>query len=76
MKDRLADALRASRADFTEIRIERTWSSSVSFRGKRLESASASEDQGGFVRAADKGCGWGIAAFTSIDQLPAMVHRA
>ncbi len=76
MKDRLADALRASRADFTEIRIERTWSSSVSFRGKRLESASASEDRGGFVRAADKGCGWGIAAFTSIDQLPAMVRRA
>jgi len=76
VKDRLADALRASRADFTEIRIERTWSSSVSFRGKRLESATASEDQGGFVRAADKGCGWGIAAFTSIDQLPAMVHRA
>ncbi len=76
MKDRLADALRASRADFTEIRIERTWSSSVSFRGKRLESATASEDQGGFVRAADKGCGWGIAAFTSIDQLPAMVRRA
>ena len=76
MKDRLADARRASRADFTEIRIERTWSSSVSFRGKRLESATASEDQGGFVRAADKGCGWGIAAFTSVDQLPAMVQRA
>jgi predicted Zn-dependent protease len=76
VKDRLADALRASRADFTEIRIERTWSSSVSFRGKRLESATASEDQGGFVRAADKGCGWGTAAFTSIGQLPAMVRRA
>ncbi len=76
MKDRLTDALRASRADFTEIRIERTWSSSVSFRGKRLESATASEDQGGFVRVADRGYGWGIAAFTSLDELPAMVRRA
>ena len=76
MKDRLADALRASRADYTEIRIERTWSSAVSFRGKRLESATASEDQGGFVRVADRGFGWGIAAFTSLDELPAMMRRA
>ena len=35
-----------------------------------------SEDQGGFVRALHDGCGWGIAAFTSLDQLPAMVARA
>jgi TldD protein len=76
VKDRLADALKTSRADFTEIRIERTWSCSVSFRGKRLESATASEDQGGFVRVADQGYGWGIAAFTSLDELPAMVRRA
>jgi len=76
VKDRLADALRASRADYTEIRIERTWSSAVSFRGKRLESATASEDQGGFVRVADRGFGWGIAAFTSLDELPAMMRRA
>ncbi len=76
MKDRLAAALRASRADYTEIRVERTWSSAVTFRGRRLETATVSEDQGGFVRALNHGCGWGIASFTSLDALPAMVARA
>jgi len=76
VKDRLTDALRASHADYTEIRLERTWTSHVAFRGRRLETATASEDQGGFVRALHHGCGWGIAAFTSLDQLPAMVARA
>ena len=76
MKDRLAAALQSSRADYTEIRVEHTWSSAVSFRGARLESATAGEDRGGFVRALHDGCGWGIAAFTSLDELPAMVRRA
>ena len=76
MKDRLDAALKASRADYTEIRIEHTWSAAVNYRGGRLESATASEDQGGFVRALHRGCGWGIAAFTSLDRLPAMVARA
>ena len=76
MKDRLAAALKSSRADYLDIRLERTWSSAVSFRGRRLEAATASEDQGGCVRALHKGCGWGVASFTSLDQLPAMVRRA
>lgn len=76
MKDRLAAALKSSRADYTEIRIEHTWSTAVTFRGSRLESATANEDLGGFVRALVSGCGWGIAAFTSLDRLPAMVTRA
>ena len=76
MKDRLAAALKTSRADYTEIRVERTWSSAVTFRGRRLETATVSEDQGGFVRALNRGCGWGIASFTSLDALPAMVGRA
>jgi len=76
LKDRLAAALKTSRADYTEIRVERTWSSAVTFRGRRLETATVSEDQGGFVRALNRGCGWGIASFTSLDALPAMVGRA
>ena len=76
MKDRLAAAVKQSRADYTEIRVERTWSSAVAFRGRRLETATVSEDQGGFVRVLNKGCGWGIASFTSLDELPAMVTRA
>jgi TldD protein len=76
LKDRLAAALKSSPADYTEIRVERTWSSAVTFRGRRLETATVSEDQGGFVRALNRGCGWGIAAFTSLDELPTMVARA
>src|SRR5437773_11572700 len=44
--------------------------------GRRLESATASGDQGGFVRALNRGSGWGTASFTSLDQLEAMVARA
>src|SRR2546427_8933674 len=76
LKDRLAAAVKQSRADYTEIRVERTWSSAVAFRGRRLETATVSEDQGGFVRVLNRGCGWGIASFTSLDELPAMVRRA
>ena len=76
MKDRLTAAVKQSRAGYTEIRVERTWSSAVAFRGRRLETATVSEDQGGFVRVLNEGCGWGIASFTSLDDLPAMVARA
>jgi TldD protein len=76
LKNRLTDALQRSRADYTEIRVERSWSSALAFRGRRLETATASEDQGGFVRVLSRGCGWGVASFTSLDRLPEMVRRA
>src|SRR5204863_6058943 len=74
--DRLTAALALSRADYTEIRVERTWSTAVTFRGRRLEAATASEDQGGCVRVRHAGGGWGVASFTSLDRLEAMVARA
>ena len=76
VRNRLADALRASRADFTEIRLERTWASTVAFRGSRLEGATAAVEVGGMVRCLNHGKGWGIASFTGVDRLPAMVARA
>jgi predicted Zn-dependent protease len=76
VKDRITAALKASRADYTEIRLEHTWASSVSYRGARLESATASEDRGGFVRVLNRGYGWGVAVFTSLDRLADMVNRA
>jgi TldD protein len=76
VKDRLTAALKSSRADYIDIRLERTQSSAVSFRGRRLEAATASVDQGGCVRALHNGCGWGVASFTSLDELPRMVARA
>lgn len=76
MKDRLADALRAARADFTEIRLERTWASAVAYRGSRLEGATSALEVGGMVRCLNHGKGWGVASFTGLDQLGPMVARA
>lgn len=76
MKNQLHDAIRGSRADYTEIRLERSWTSSVAFRGARLEGASSNLDAGGFVRCLNRGYGWGQVSFTSLERLSAMVDRA
>jgi TldD protein len=76
VKDRLAEAIRRAPADFTEIRLETSWTTAVTFRGRHLETATASVDQGGCVRALNHGRGWGVASFTSLDALPAMLRRA
>ena len=41
MRDRINDALKLSRADYTEIRIEERETTRVVFRGKDLENAGA-----------------------------------
>jgi TldD protein len=76
MRERLSDALKRSRADYTEVRFERTRASRVGFRGRRLEVAAESVDAGGCVRALVRGRGWGVASFTTLDDLPRMVAAA
>ncbi len=76
MKNLLADALRGARADYTEIRLERTWATAVAFRGSRLEGATCALEIGGMVRCLNRGRGWGIATFTGADQVRPMVSRA
>jgi TldD protein len=76
MKDRLADALRGARADYTEIRLVRSWATAIGFRGSRLEGATAAVEVGGIVRCLNRGRGWGIATFTGADQIRPMVARA
>ena len=76
MRDRLGEALKRSRADYAEVRFERAWSSRVSFRGRRLEVAAESADAGGCVRVLFKGRGWGVASFTTLEDLPAMIASA
>jgi TldD protein len=76
LRDRLADALARSTADYAEVRFERTRASRVAFRGRRLEHAGESVDAGGNVRVLVHGRGWGVASFTSLDDLPAMLARA
>ena len=76
MQGRMADALKRSKADYAEIRVEKSRTSRVVFRGKRLELAAESVDGGGNVRVLHQGRGWGVASFTTLDQLPAMLAQA
>jgi len=74
--DRLSEALKASRADFTDIRCERVWLNAAAARGRRVEGLTASRDAGGVVRCLVAGRGWGTVSFTGFDRLPEMVTRA
>lgn len=76
MQNLLADALKASRADHTEIRLVRTAATAIAYRGSRLEGATTGLELGGIVRCLNRGRGWGVASFTGVDQLRAMVARA
>ncbi len=76
LRDRLAEALKGSRADYAEVRVEHTRSTRVAFRGARLEGAGESVDGGGCVRVLSRGHGWGVASFTALDGIPAMLAAA
>jgi TldD protein len=76
MRDRLGEALKRSRAEYAEVRLERIRATRVVFRGRRLEHAGEAVDAGGNVRVLVRGCGWGVASFTALDDLPAMLERA
>jgi TldD protein len=68
MQDKILKTLERSRADYTEIRIERGWRTEVHYRGRDLENLEASAEVGGIVRCLVGG-GWGIAVFNSLDEL-------
>ena len=76
MKDRIQAALRARKADYTEIRLEERESTRVVYRGQDLETASAVIDRGGIVRCLVKDGGWGIATFNDLSDLPHRVQQA
>jgi len=76
MRGQIRDALRASRADYTEIRLEERESTRVMFRGQDLDTASAVIDRGGIVRCLVKSGGWGIATFNDRKDLPHRVQQA
>ena len=76
VRDRLTQALKRARADYAEIRFEKTRSTRVVFRGRRLELAGENVDAGGNVRVLFKGKGWGTASFTTLDDLPRMLGLA
>lgn len=76
MKDLIRAALKTSRADYTEIRIEEREASRVAFRGPELETASTVLDKGGIVRCLVHGGGWGLATFNDLSDLERRVDQA
>ena len=76
MRDRIEAALKSSKADYTEIRIEEREATTVAYRGKDLETASAVIDAGGIVRCLCKDGGWGIATFNDRGDLLTRVEQA
>jgi len=69
MRDRIQEALKRSKADYTEIRIEEKETTRAVFRGRELEVANANIDKGGIVRCLIKDKGWGVATFNNLDDL-------
>jgi len=68
-------ALEQSRADYTEIRLEREWRTQVLFQKENLENIESSTEVGGIVRSLVGG-GWGIAVFNSLEELEKRVEEA
>ena len=75
MRDRLEQALRASTAEYADIRIEEVTSSWLYFKGKELENIGSSKEIGGIVRALVKG-GWGYTSFNDLGDLKKHVQEA
>jgi TldD protein len=76
MRDKIQDALKHSKADYTEIRIEERESARISYRGRDLENANAVIDKGGVVRCLSSKHGWGVATFNNLDDLKNKVDQA
>ena len=76
MEEPIRAALKHSRADYTEIRLEERETTCVSFRGRDLETAGANLDKGGIVRCLIREHGWGTASFNSLEDLRAKVDQA
>lgn len=75
MRVQVEQALAHSRANFTDIRVEREWRTTVDYRGKNLENLETSVDAGGIVRCLVNN-GWGFAVFNTLDDLEQRVDEA
>ena len=75
VRDRLFEALKASDADYAEIRFETNDTTSIMFRGPEADNVSSSKMAGGIVRACTRG-GWGEVTFDSLDGLADRVKEA
>ena len=76
MRQQIQEALRLSKADYTEIRLEEKESTRVVFQGKDLENIGSVLDKGGIVRSLIKNKGWGVATFNNLEDLANKVEQA
>jgi len=76
MRQRMLDAIRRSKADYTEVRIEEREDTSITYRGKDLDNASAVIDRGGIVRCLCRDGGWGVSTFNGLEDLASRVEQA
>jgi len=75
-REQIESALKSSRADYTEIRVETRRSTKVVYHGRHLETADVTLDQGGIVRSLVRDGGWGIATFNDLGNLAHRVDQA
>jgi len=73
MREQVEAAIRNSKADYIEIRLEEGQNTRVAYRGPDLETADVVIDRGGLVRCFVYGGGWGIATFNDLSDLE---HRS
>ena len=71
----LSEILKKQNADYVEAHLEESQFSSISYRGKQLESISKTTSVGGNVRALVKG-GWGFVSFNDLTGLQEKVEMA
>ena len=71
----LADVVKRYSADYIEARLEQGQRSSITYRGRELESIGQATAIGGNVRALVRG-GWGFASFNELGDLPGKVELA
>ena len=75
MQDLIRDALKGHGAEYVEIRLENSQSSSLVYRGRDLEEVNRTSSRGGCVRALVNG-GWGFVSFNEIGDLKERVALA
>jgi TldD protein len=68
MRDLISDALQGHGADYIEIHFEESQSTTIAYRGERLEEISRARNSGGNVRALVRGS-WGFVSFNRLDGL-------
>ena len=69
MKATLLDAISRSRAGYSELRLQRVWSSQVLVRDREVESAGTTVEIGGLARCCSPDTGWGAVGFNGLDRL-------